>query len=480
MNVLKPEKNTCHMLLKPGELMLKSKPVRRTFTYRLINNLWDAIRESEHHQGPTRIKREQASVAIETSHPGIVDNIRNVFGITSIAHVERLDTTNLETIIAAGVDRFKDLVTGKRFAVRCKRSGKTAFSSNDVNVALGSALHAFSAGVDLSHPEVVCRLDIHSDSVKFYTDVTPAFGGLPIGTQGKAVALISGGIDSPVAAWYGLKRGLEVHYLFCSLGGPLQHWGPSASAWILANRWSYGYQPTLHIADFNQLLQEFKEVDSRYRNILLKRYLYRAADHLANHIGADAIITGEALGQVSSQTLSNLRTITGVTDKLIMRPLVGFDKTEIIARAREIGTLDISEKVPEFCNVAVRHPRTKSKAWELEDLEQSIDPAVVSAAVGQWDRRFLKAMKAPEAPTDPILEQRPVGSWCVWIENPEIPGDPPDSLSVDQVVHVLDLRKFINSYERPGVLLFCCAQSRMSIDAAIFAREKGLDAYRLK
>ncbi|HPQ42267.1 MAG TPA: THUMP domain-containing protein, partial [bacterium] len=267
-----------YFLLKPGEMMLKSKPVRRSFTHRLIHNLWDAIRDSGCDPEGTVIRREQAVVSVKTRDPAVAGVLRRVFGIVSIARVVPMQAMDLDAIVRAGTDHFRADVSGKRFAVRCRRSERTDFSSRDVAAALGAALHPVSAGVDLTHPEVTCRLDIHDDHVKFYVDEQPAEGGFPIGTQGKAVALISGGIDSPVAAWYGLRRGLEVHYLFCCLGGPMQHWGPSAAAQHLAVHWSYGYRPMLYIADFNPLIHAFRDLDSRYRNILLKRYLYRAAD----------------------------------------------------------------------------------------------------------------------------------------------------------------------------------------------------------
>lgn len=415
-------------------------------------------------------------IAVKTRDAAVMDTLQRVFGMVSIARVQPMESAALDDIVRAGAAHFRDAVAGKRFAVRCKRSGKTAFSSREVAVALGAALQPGSAGVDLTQPDVTCRLDIHDNRVKFYVDEQPAEGGFPIGTQGKAVALISGGIDSPVAAWYGLRRGLEVHYLFCCLGGPMQHWGPTAAAHHLAAHWSYGYRPMLHIMDFNPLIQAFGDLDRRYRNILLKRYLYRAADRLAKTIDAQAIITGEALGQVSSQTLSNLRTITRVTDRLIVRPLVAFDKREIIARARAIGTLDISEKVPEFCNVAVRKPRTRSTPEDLDLLEQDLDPDWVDGVIGTWETHDLRAMPPVEPPGDPVLDHRPPGAWLVWIDNPEIPAEPPPD--ADQIIDILDIRSFIRDHHRPGALLFACAEGRMSRDAALFAREKGLDAYR--
>ncbi len=465
------------LICKPGELLLKSKAVRRAFSHQLIHNMRNALETIASPESKTVVRRDQASFTVLTTESTVPEPLLRVFGITAISRIHRLESDCLDEIVSEGQRFFEPAVAGKRFAVRCHRSGSTTFRSIDVGTQLGAALFSGSAGVELRNPEIVCRLDVQGSTVKFYAETIPAHGGLPIGTQGKAVALISGGIDSPVAAWYGLRRGLEVHYLFCCLGGPLQHWGPTATAHYLARHWSYGYRPKLYIADFNALLEEFKNLDSHYRNILLKRYLLRAADQLARHIGADAIITGESLGQVSSQTLSNLNTIDRVIPRLVLRPLIGFDKTEIMARAREIGTLSISEKVPEFCNIAVNKPRTRSHAEDLEILESEIDLRIADEACRVWRKFDLRGMDPPIQPEVQDMSDKPPGSWLVWIESPDVETEPP--AGTDQIVNMLELSRFFKSFERTGIILFACPHGKLSADAAAIARMNGMDAYRL-
>lgn len=465
-------------ICKPGELLLKSKPVRAIFSRRLIHNLREAVgMQADMSLGKTSIFREQGIYTVRTPDASINETLRRVFGITSISTIHRFESDDLEDIVARSSQFFQSKLQGKRFAVRCHRTGKTSFQSIDVARALGAALLPFSDGVNLSNPDVICRLDIHDSTVRLYLDTLPAYGGLPIGTQGKAVALISGGIDSPVAAWYGLKRGLEVHYLFCSLGGPLQLWGPASTSKHLAMNWSYGYQPQLYLADFNELLSEFKHLDHRYRNILLKRYFFRAADKLAEHIGAEVIISGESLGQVSSQTSSNLANISLVTPRLIFRPLIGLDKTEIIAVAREIRTLDISETVPEFCNIAVKKPKTSSHPDDIEALENLIDKDVVEQACSTWEKFNLRQMILPNPDQNLCIDRKPAGAWHVWIARPDI--DTPAPKDADQVISMLDLTRFLKSFSRPGIVLFSCPHGTISRDAAASARKKGIDAYAL-
>ncbi len=473
---LNMQKDT-QFICKPGEMLLKSKPVRNSFARRFIHNLKDAL-SSEFPAEHSMIRREQGIFSVQTTNTDADAVIRRVFGITSVSKVTETTYSSLTDIVRAGKQFFQDSVKGKRFAVRCHRTGSSVFSSMDVGRELGAALFPFSSGVDLTSPEIICRLDVTDRIVTFYSDTVPAFGGLPVGSQGRAVALMSGGIDSPVAAWYGLKRGLELHYLFCCLGGPLQLWGPQSTARHLAVNWSYGYQPKLYVADFNLLLQEFQKVDHRYRNILLKRYFIRAADALAKHINAHAILTGESLGQVSSQTLSNLNVINDVAQKIILRPLTGMDKTEIINVARKIGTLDISEQVPEFCNVAVKKPKTRSHLDDIEILESQIDASIADKVCGDWKEFDLRSMSVPAEPPNAVMQEKPPGAWLIWIKRPDMDFNPPSE--TDQIINMLELSSFFKTFNRSGIILFACPQGTVSRDATIMARDKGIDAYTLK
>ena len=152
---------------KPGEMLLKSKPVRRAFANRLIHNMKDAAGQPPDGSGETVIRREQGTFAVQSPDPSIPEKLRHVFGITSIATIHRFESEDIDRIVAEGRRFFEPAVTGKPFAVRCHRSGLTSFRSLDVAAQLGAALHPFSAGVDLTHPEVVCRLDIDDSTVKF-------------------------------------------------------------------------------------------------------------------------------------------------------------------------------------------------------------------------------------------------------------------------------------------------------------------------
>jgi len=170
------------------------------------------------------------------------------------------------------------------------------------------------------------HVEVRDDRAFFYTEAVAGPGGLPLGAEGRALALVSGGFDSAVAAWRMMKRGLALDYAFFNLGGS-QH-----------------QRDVLRVA-----------------KLLLKRLMLKASEQIAQELGVRALVTGEALGQVSSQTLQNLVVITEATELLVLRPLLGLDKEEIVAQARAIGTYEISASVQEYCALVPRKPATRAK-----------------------------------------------------------------------------------------------------------------------
>ncbi len=455
-------------------MLLKSKPVRYGFSRQLIHNIRDALSSFP---GRCSIRKSQGILIVEHDDPMVLERLLHVFGLTSLTEVTSFEGADLRTIVENGRSYFLPLVEGRRFAVRCHRVGHHPYTSIDVARQLGAEL-AKAATVNLDHPDVECKLEIRDNEVSFTKDRRVAAGGMPIGSQGQALCLISGGIDSPVAAWYALRRGVKVHYLFCCLGGPYQKWGPMATAKYLADHWSFGYQPQLFLVDFVELLTAIRTQDNRYRNVLLKRYFYRAADQIAEMIHADAIVTGESLGQVSSQTLSNLRTIDSVIDRIVLRPLITMDKVEIMHKAREIGTLDISEKVPEFCNVVVHKPRTRSIEADIIPMEEEIDVGILDRAVRQFQRYDLRNMAPPEPLTDFHVEVKPSGARMIWIySSTENEPPPPEA---DWIIDQTELHQSLKKMTWTGMIVVGCAKGILSKDIVAILRNAGHDAYYLR
>ncbi|MEJ2185682.1 MAG: THUMP domain-containing protein, partial [Gemmatimonadota bacterium] len=221
----------------------------------------------------------------------------------------------------------------------------------------GAALLPHSAGVDLDHPDLVVRVEVRDDRAYLFGDRIDGAGGLPLGVEGRALGLISGGYDSAVAAWLLLKRGVNLDYVFCNLGGDAYERAVVQVAKVLADDWSYGSRPRLHVVDFGAPVDELRaKVKQSYWQVVLKRLMYRAASWIGEELGSGAIVTGEAMGQVSSQTLTNLRAIEPASSLPVFRPLLGFDKNEIIERAQHVGTAGLSEQVKEYCAIAPGRP----------------------------------------------------------------------------------------------------------------------------
>jgi thiamine biosynthesis protein ThiI len=367
-----------------GELSTKARGTRYQFTRRLLHNLRDAL-ESQGIEPHIEVSHDRIFVKLPPGADG--EALSRVFGIQSTSFAERRSASDLAMIVEHGEELFREQVRGKRFAVRARRVGNRHegdIRSRDIMRELGAALLPFSAGVDLDHPEVTVHLEISRGQVFFFSERIAAQGGLPLGVEGRAVALVSGGFDSAVAAWHVLRRGVSLDYVFCNLGGAAHQLGTLRVTKVLADRWSYGDRPRFHTVEFGPMVEELKErTRPRYWQILLKRLMLRSAERVARERRALAVVTGESVGQVSSQTLQNLAVISQATGATILRPLVGFNKDEIIAAARRIGTFDLSKVVSEYCDLVPRKPATSASLEAILGEEAEIDLGLLERCVDE-------------------------------------------------------------------------------------------------
>lgn len=405
-----------------GELSTKAKRTRTRFEARLAKNIADACRS---HGLRCRVKRGWGRLHVYSPDPGILDPVGRVFGISSYSVVEGRCDASLSEIVDLGHRLYADGVQGRRFAVRARRTGQHDFNSYDIQRELGAVLNP-GAIVDLSDPEVEVRVEVRDREAYFVGSPRAGASGLPLGVQGKAVVLISGGFDSAVAAWMVLRRGVEAEYLFCNLGGAAYKRLTIEVVKVLADRWSYGTHPKLHVVDFESVVEDFQTiVKPSYWQVTLKRMMYLAAAEVAEEVGADAIVTGESIGQVSSQTLANLRAIDAIAPLPVLRPLLGFDKEEILDRARLIETHDLSARVREYCAIVPDRPVTAARSERVAAMEEGIDPAVLAKAVA--DRQMLRLrgldtaeligshLFVSEIPADAIvIDARDADSFLTW------------------------------------------------------------------
>ncbi len=375
-----------------AEVASKSNRTRRRFHKQLVANLKDALTSSGA-RATVSDRWSRLFVAVPTADA--MSAATRVFGVSSFSRVDAVVPADLETIVQVGHEAYREAVTGRRYAVAARRTGRQSFSSQDIRVRLGAALNPYGA-VDLTAPEVTVSVEVRDDRAYLFAGRTEGPGGLPLGVQGRAVCLISGGFDSAVAAWLLLKRGVALDYVFCNLGGPAFERSVVQVARILADRWSYGDRPRMHVVDFGAAVQALQlRVAPRYWQVVLKRLMYRAAERVGAEVGADALITGESVGQVSSQTLRNLRAIEAASTLPVLRPLVGFDKEEIIRIAKRIGTAALSARVREYCAILEGKPVTAARAVAVDREEAPLDPALVDRAVAE--RRVLDVRGVEDA-----------------------------------------------------------------------------------
>ena len=406
-----------------SELTLKSRRTRAVFLQRLKRNVHDALSSNG---TPGKITERWGRMYIHVDSPAAIPVIGRVFGISSYSLVDQVVPADLDTIVRVGVETYQQLVTGKRFAVRAHRVGEHPFRSKDVELHLGGNLRPFAARVDLSHPEVTVNVEIRDDDAYLFSTREEAGGGLPVGVEGRALSLISGGYDSAVSSWLMLKRGIELDYVFCNLGGDAYERAVVQVTKLLADEWSYGTRPRLHVIDFGETLDELRsKVRQNYWQVVLKRLMYRVSSQLGEQLRAYAIITGEAVGQVSSQTLANLAAIEPASSMPVFRPLLGFDKEEIIARARLIGTAVLSEQVKEYCAIAPGRPVTGTSARRVAQEESGMDLSVLERALAGRKVIDLRALTPTDLaasylfiseipPNATVIDCRPENQYRAW------------------------------------------------------------------
>lgn len=388
----RPGEGQVLLLRFSGDLTTKADATRRHMTRRLIDNLRTSIKESGR---PARVKQSRSRLYVELEpHRGtgpsdaeMVERFARVFGVQSVSLTHAAPWRSLEDVVREGIAFGEREVRGRRFAIRARRMGErheVKLRSADIQEQLGTALRPGSAGVDLSNPDVTLFVEVDAELAYFFVAKERGAGGLPLGSQGRAISLLSGGFDSPVASWRMLRRGVALDYVFCNLGGRPHQLETLAIAKRLCDLWQCGTRPRFHAIDFDLVSREIqKSVTTRFWQIVLKRMMLRAASAVAARFDALAIITGEAIGQVSSQTLKNLAVISHGCEFPILRPLVGDNKDDIVAESRRVGTHDLSEKVGEYCAIVPSHPATSARLADVLEEEAKLDPSVLDRALAE-------------------------------------------------------------------------------------------------
>jgi len=382
------------VMVRYGELFLKSEAVKHHFIGMLLRNIGKALSASAlsyHFETP------RGRILIYGDEPEkIADIVSRIFGLVDASICTRTSSV-LEDICTEAISLASaNLHEGMSFAVRAKRQQKTGLNSQELGTLIGSAIYDHIPGlkVDLDHPDYELFVEVRDFGGLVYDSRIPAPGGLPWGTQGRVLALLSSGIDSPVASWLMMKRGCEITHLHLDAG----RWaGKDVTSAAIENhrrlsRWCSGNPLSMIIANSELLYDRMDQlrIPPRYRCVICKRFMQRVAGRLMEKVGALAVVTGENLGQVASQTLANLSVISEAVTVPVLRPLITYDKEETINLARRIGTFD-THPGDLACKAVPSMPATAAALDVISEYEQKMGmDEIVATALS--DIRFVTAL----------------------------------------------------------------------------------------
>lgn len=367
------------ILIKNGELVLKGLN-RSSFEDALVKSLKYRLKSC----GKFTVGQAQSAIFIEPADDefdfeGALTAVSRVFGIVAFSRAAAVEK-ELDTVVSSACEYLKDaLASVKTFKVETKRSDKSfPAKSPEISAAVGGALLAANPQlrVNVREPEAVVNIEIRDKAAYIHCGQLRGAGGMPVGTAGKAAVLISGGIDSPVAAYLMAKRGLMLDAIHFASPPYTSERAELKVKRLLGRVAEYSGAIRLSIVPFTEIQEQIADkCPEEYFTLVMRRFMMRIASRIAEKDGDGALITGESLGQVASQTLPALRCTESVTELPVLRPLIGSDKFEIIDISRKIDTFDISiEPYEDCCTVFTpKHPRTRPTVEQCIAAEQALD-----------------------------------------------------------------------------------------------------------
>jgi thiamine biosynthesis protein ThiI len=367
-----------------AELGIKGRN-RTLFETRLVSNIREQLKGLE----ATKIRRRTGLIRLEAPDamaPDILRRLLNVAGIATILPCTRVES-NVEAIVAEAVARFKDKKGS--FRVTARRPDKNfPMTSQELAGTVGEAILNANPDlkVSLKEPDHTCWIELTDDGSYVASEKLKGIGGLPVGSSGKLVSLLSGGIDSPVASWMMLKRGAPLHFVHFHNFPYTDRASMDIVKDMIAVLNRVGIKATISMINLTPVQEEIAAVcNPQFRVIHYRRFMFRIAERIALREKAGGLVTGESLGQVASQTVQNMRTIEAVTKLPVLRPLIGMDKDEITERARKIDTFTISTRPhSDCCSLFMPdHPSTKAFEDVVAEDEKKLD-------VEKWMEAVMK------------------------------------------------------------------------------------------
>lgn len=369
-----------------SEITIKSRPVRRQLTRRLARNIRRSLasldenlvlRESWDHLTLTVSEEGQ------TNWEALAKRLQRIAGISHFAPSTETALCEFEGIARQVLALHGEALTGQRFVVRVRRRGQHDFSSVDLERYLGGCILRSCDGtkVALKDPDYTVNLEIKKDRLMILGRRYEGLGGYPIGGIESAVVLLSGGYDSAIAAYLSMKRGIRCHFLFFNLGGAAHEAAVQEVAQWLWHQYGSACRVRFVSVPFGAVADAInRDVRPRNRGVVLKRLMLKVADQVAQQLHVSALVTGESVSQVASQTLTNLSLIDKACPQVILRPLVTLNKEDIVAQAREIGIMPLVEGAPEYCATIAERPGAKGREGKVLFSESKVSDALVEAA----------------------------------------------------------------------------------------------------
>lgn len=342
--------NYSYLIRFSGDVTYRKHNSRTLFEDTLMHNLVQALKKNKLQY---KLVKLSARIYLETDKEAS-NILSKIFGIHSFSPCNKIEFSSLAELGKGVLELYKEVVKGKKFAIRCRRTGKHDFNSEQASSYIGSLLLPYSSGVNLDNPDVEVGVEIRDNYAFVFDKTIGGPSGIPIGTGDNVLSLFSGGFDSPVASWFLAKRGCKVDFIHFAFGSLDDTIDVVKVAKYLADNWFYGYEPRMYIVQMSSFINEImKKLVPKIWQVALRKGMYIASEMLALEKNYDAMLTGESIAQATSQTARNIRVAEEGISLPIFRPLIGLDKNEIIDFAKKIGTYELSLKVQELCSIAI-------------------------------------------------------------------------------------------------------------------------------
>ncbi|MDQ7042533.1 MAG: tRNA uracil 4-sulfurtransferase ThiI [Sulfurimonas sp.] len=367
------------------EIMIKGSSAKRQMVGQLYANLLSILQKISSNVEVKKFSDKIEVLSPTQVLPEVRQRLLDTSGIEQILEVLQFDDMDsLDKIKVKVGELVIDSLNEKTFVVRAKRTGKHEFNSIELERTVGGYLlaHSNAIKVQLKNPDVTVRMELIESQLNIITTKYKGLSGFPIGTQGDILSLMSGGFDSTVASYLTMKRGIKTHFVFFNLGGNAHEIGVKQVALYLWNKFGSSHKVKFITVDFEEVLTEiFRSTPPTYMGVTLKRLMLMASEKIADEMEIDALLTGESVAQVSSQTLRNLAIIDEVSNKLILRPLSTMNKPEIMSIAETIGTRHFAEAMPEYCGVISQNPITHGSFKRMQKVAKQFNYEVLEKAV---------------------------------------------------------------------------------------------------